>query len=303
MSFHTALTTPALIALAAVAAFVASKISLPLPYLLGPLLASAFVATALPQSLPDNYIFPIWLRMIFIAAIGLMIGAQVTPKLFADIGRLSVSLIALIGFVIIALCWNYAIFRRIGGYDRATAFYSSTPGGLYESIAMGEEAGAHMPRLILQQFLRIIIVVTLLPIGLSLWIGEPVGSAGGMTLSHGSVPLLALPGIFLAGIAGLITGRYLRLPAGQLTGPMTIAALLALTGWKQQLGRFARVPMARLRMLKQMFVTRNKLKPLWPQRLRILGTLIRCLLQREFPVRDTLAALPVTGRLAVKMVN
>ena len=231
MALRTLLTTPALIATATLAAYLAVRMGLPLPYLLGPLLASAVLATSLPQVLPDGYSSPGWLRMIFIAMIGLMIGAQVTPQLFADIGRLSASLMALIGFVITALCWNYTIFRRIGGYDRATAFYSSTPGGLYESIAMGEEAGAHMPRLILQQFLRVILVVTLLPIGLSLWIGAPVGSSGGMTLSHGSVPLTALPMIFLAGLAGLIAGRYLRLPAGQLTGPMVVAAFLSLTGW------------------------------------------------------------------------
>ncbi len=231
MTLRAALTTPALIAIAALAAFVAVRIGLPLPYLLGPLLAAALLATALPNTLPQGYAFPGWLRMIFIAMIGLMIGAQVTPQLFANISRLTASLAALILFVITALSWNYSIFRRLGGYDRATAFYSSTPGGLYESIAMGEEAGADMPRLILQQFLRVILVVTFLPIGLSLWLGAPVGSAGGMTLSHGPVPLSALPGIFLAGISGLIAGRILRFPAGQLTGPLTVAAMLSLTGW------------------------------------------------------------------------
>ncbi len=231
MTLRAALTTPALIAFAVLAAYLAIRIGLPLPYLLGPLLASAGIATSLSHALPAGYSFPGWLRMIFIAMIGLMIGAQVTPQLFADISRLTASLIALIGFVITALSWNYAIFRRLGGYDHATAFYSSTPGGLYESIAMGEEAGAHMPRLILQQFLRVILVVTFLPIGLSLWLGAPVGSSGGMTLSHGAVPLSALPGIFLAGGIGLIAGRVLRFPAGQLTGPLVVAALLSLTGW------------------------------------------------------------------------
>jgi membrane AbrB-like protein len=231
MTLRTALTTPALIAYATLAAYLAVWMGLPLPYLLGPLLASAALATSLPQTLPAGYAFPGGLRMIFIAMIGLMIGAQVTPQLFADSSRLTASLAALIVFVLTALLWNYSIFRRLGGYDRATAFYSRTPGGLYESIAMGEEAGAHMPRLILQQFLRVILVVTLLPIGLSLWLGAPVGSAGGMTLSHGAVPLSALPLILLAGVSGLLLGRFLRLPAGQLTGPLAVAAVLSLTGW------------------------------------------------------------------------
>ena len=224
------ITTIILICLSAIAGVAAERIGLPLPYLLGPLCLTALIATALPDRLPQGYVFPNWLRMVFIAVIGLMIGAQVTPDLFANAQRLLASLLALIGFVVLAIIYNYQVFRRIGGYDRPTALYSSTPGGLYESLAMGEEAGADMPRLILQQFLRVIVVVTLLPIGLSLWIGAPVGSAGGMTLARPSVALTVLPLILVAGGVGIVAGKYLRLPAGQLTGPMLVAASLSLSG-------------------------------------------------------------------------
>lgn len=224
-------TTLALITISALTGVAAHGIGLPLPYLLGPLAVTAFIATAMPQRLPPGYSFPQWLRTIFIAVIGLMIGAQVTPQLFANAGRLGASLSALIAFVIIALSWNYAVFRRLGGYDRVTAFYASTPGGLYESISLGEAAGAEMPRLILQQFLRVIIVVTMLPIGLSIWLGEPVGSAAGMSFASATVPLSVLPAIVVAGAVGLAAGKFLRLPAGQLTGPMAMAAALSLSGW------------------------------------------------------------------------
>ncbi|WP_299844183.1 AbrB family transcriptional regulator [uncultured Roseovarius sp.] len=223
-------TTIILISISALAGIAAEWIGLPLPYLLGPLSVTALIATALPAQLPTGYTFPNWLRMIFIAVIGLMIGAQVRPELFADAGRLVASLLALVAFVGLALAYNYLIFRKLGGYDRPTAFYSSTPGGLYESLAMGEAAGADMPRLILQQFLRVIVVVTVLPIGLSLWLGAPVGSAGGMTLARPSVPLEVLPVIILASAIGIVAGKVLCLPAGQLTGPMAVAAALSLTG-------------------------------------------------------------------------
>ena len=223
-------TTMALILVAALAGFAAERLSVPLPFLLGPLCVTALIATALPAALPDGYAFPNWLRMVFIAIIGLMIGAQVTPQLFENAGRLLASTVALTAFVVMAFAYNYAVFRRIGGYDRATAFYSSSPGGLYESLSLGETAGADMPRLILQQFLRVIVVVTVLPIGLSLWLGTPVGSAGGMTLARPSVPLADLPVILAVGGIGILAGKFLRLPAGQLTGPMSVAALISLTG-------------------------------------------------------------------------
>jgi membrane AbrB-like protein len=83
----------------------------------------------------------------------------------------------------------------------------------------------------MQQFLRIIVVVTLLPLGLSLWLGAPVGSAAGQSLARADVPWSDLPLVALAGLAGLGLGHALRLPAGQMTGPMAVAALLSLTGW------------------------------------------------------------------------
>ncbi|WP_272003356.1 AbrB family transcriptional regulator [Roseovarius sp. ZX-A-9] len=224
------LTTSLLILGAALAGFASRLIAMPLPFLLGPLLATALVATLLPHRLPQGYRFPPRLRRTFIAVIGLMIGAQVTPALFDNPGRLGISFLALIGFVASALAYNYLIFRRFGGYDRATAFYAGTPGGLYESIALGEAAGADMPRLMLQQFLRVILVVTLLPVGLSLYLGAPVGSSAGVSLAQGPVPWQALPWLAAAGAFGLWLGERLRLPAGQIIGPLAVAAALSLSG-------------------------------------------------------------------------
>ena len=218
--------TLALLALSSLAGGLALLLGLPLPFLLGPLVVSAALATALPQHLPAGYDFPAWLRLAFISVIGLMIGARVSPELLASAPQLALSFSAMVLFVPVAHAFNYTIFRRIGGYDPATAFYSATPGGLFESLAMGEEAGADLARLTLQQFL----VVTILPVGLSLWLGQPVGSAGGATLARDGVPWSALPLIVLAGIAGYAAGRWLRLPAGQLTGPMAVAALLSVSG-------------------------------------------------------------------------
>ncbi len=225
-----ALLTTALILLGSVAGFMAQKLGLSLPWLLGPLISAGTIAIALPQKLPDGYTFPNQLRLVFIAVIGMMIGAQVTPALFHNAPRFALSFAALVLFVGLCHSWNYAIFRRLGGYDRPTAFFAASPGGLFESLSMGEEAGGDPARLTLQQFLRIIMVVTILPIGLSIWLGRPLGSAAGMTLAASEVSWLDLPVVVMAGLGGALLGRLLCLPAKQLTGPMAIAAILSLTG-------------------------------------------------------------------------
>ena len=223
-------TTFVLIALGALAGLLADRLGMPLPYMVGPLLSVGAVALALPHWLPAGYGFPARLRLIFIAVIGLIIGAQVTPELFAGAERLVISFAALALFVGLCQGFNYWVFRRLGGYDRPTAFYAGSPGGRFESLALGEEAGGDVARLTLQQFLRIVIVVTALPIGLSLYLGAPVGSAAGMRFSSDDVPWTDLPFVALAGAAGLGIGHVLRLPAKQITGPMLMAAILSLTG-------------------------------------------------------------------------
>lgn len=225
------LVTIGLICLGAVSGWGASRLGLPLPFLIGPLVICAIIATVLPHRLPEGYAFSNRLRHIFIGVIGLMIGAQVTRELFASAPEFAITFTALTVFVGVCLVFNFWVFRTLGGYDRATAFYSSTPGGLYESLTMGEAAGANVARLTLQQFLRVIVVVTALPVGLSLWLGEPVGSSGGVTLARDDVPWTDLPYIVMAGAAGFFGGKLLRLPAAQLTGPMAAAAILSVTGF------------------------------------------------------------------------
>jgi membrane AbrB-like protein len=74
------------------------------------------------------------------------------------------------------------------------------------------------------------LVVTILPIGLSIYLGTPVGSAAGMTFAKEDVPWTDLPLIVVAGVVGVVLGHVLRLPAKQLTGPMAVAAGLTLSG-------------------------------------------------------------------------
>ena len=224
-----ALITLALCVLGGFGGWLASFTPLPLPWLLGSLAICAVPAIAFPRALPRGYAFPQKFRTAFIATIGLVIGAQVSPELLSEPHALVLSMGAIVVFVPLAFAANYTIFRRLGGYDHATAYYSAAPGGLIESITMGEAAGADIRRLVTQQFLRIVSVIALVPMGLSLYEGHPVGSAAGMGFSAAPQPA-NWPMILAALAAGLAFGRLLRLPAWQLTGALLVSASLALWG-------------------------------------------------------------------------
>ncbi|TYB85056.1 AbrB family transcriptional regulator [Oceaniovalibus sp. ACAM 378] len=205
-------------------------IGLPLPWMLGSILTTALLVAMASERFPAGYAFPMWVRMIFIAVIGAMIGAQVDADLIQQWRSMLASLTGVAVFVLAAHGMNYWLFRRIGGYDKATAFYCGTPGGLMESLAMGEEAGADLRVLTIQQFLRIILVVSLVPLGLSLMHGSALGSAAGLSFVDGVPTLRSIPVLLVVAAVGLVVGHVLRLPAGQLTGPLIVSAVAGVTG-------------------------------------------------------------------------
>lgn len=225
--------TACLIAAGSAGGVLATWLHLPMPWMLGSLTVTALIVLLWAPARLEDYVFPNGLRSLFVALIGVMIGSQVTPDLLAQAPDLALTLTALLPFIALCHSANYLIFRRLGGYDPATAFYSGTPGGLMESIAMGEAAGADIRILTTQQFLRIICVISLLPLGLSIWLGAPVGSAAGLAPTAHSAPVSPqnVVLICLAAGLGLALGRKLRLPAAQLTGPLILAALATVTGW------------------------------------------------------------------------
>lgn len=224
--------TSLLLGLGLLSGFVAATFTpLPLPWMLGPLLVTAIFVMSRPRSIPDNYQFPKRFRLVFIAIIGLMIGTQVTWEIVQTLPQFWPSLIAIVFFILSAQAFNMFVFQKLGGYDRATAFYCSAPGGLMESIALGEQAGCNVAVLTMQQFTRIILTLSSVPILVSIWIGEPVGSSAGLVLSGKASGLPLWEDLLIAalvGAVGLVVGT--RLPAGHLMGPLLASAAIGLTG-------------------------------------------------------------------------
>ena len=222
--------TAILLAAGAVMGAVFQRLGTPLPYMLGSLFASALAVAFAQQRFPEGFVFPMKFRMLFVGVIGAMIGARLIPDVAALLPRMLVSIPAVLVFVLAAHALNYLILRRVGGYDRPTAYYAGSPGGLFESILFGEEAGADLRLLTLMQFLRIISVVTLVPVAMSIWEGHPVGSAAGVDIGGGEAALAWVPGVLALALAGVWIGLRLKLPAGQLIGPLVLVGALSVTG-------------------------------------------------------------------------
>jgi membrane AbrB-like protein len=130
-------------------------------------------------------------------------------------GALVTSLSAVVGV------W---LMRRTGE-DRATAFFSSMPGGSGEMVNLGARNGAVLSQVAAAQSLRVLVVVLCVPALFKFLIGD------GVPLNHaGSVSWGWLALIAPLGVAVGFAWQRLRQPNPWLFGPLLVAATLSLAG-------------------------------------------------------------------------
>ncbi len=219
-----------LLAIGLVGGIIGYLIGLPMPFLLGSVLLVGAWTVFATERLGQDVEFPQLLRKGFVAIIGTKIGASFSPALLGTLPQLWPSFLAMIVFVFVAQGMGYAVYRRIGGFDRVTATYAAMPGGLVESISIGEQAGADVKVLTIQQFARIILVVFTVPILFLIWSGEPVGSAAGQDADSAVAELRDLLLVAAISLAGIWVGQKLHLPATHMMGPLLLSAVLHAIG-------------------------------------------------------------------------
>ncbi len=201
-------------------------LGLPLPFMLGSL-TSTMLLVILANRRGITLQIPRILRKVFIGVIGTMIGSTFSPDILQRLPDFVVTLSVLVVYVFVAHTLGYLICRHIGHYDKVTAFYSSMPGGLVEAVALGEQGGGNVKILTLSHFLRLCLVVVLVPTFFYLYFGNAVGSAAGQSFA-GEQPANWRDVLVIALItgSGLVVARYLHIPAGHLIGPLILSAIV-----------------------------------------------------------------------------
>ncbi|MGC6452580.1 MAG: AbrB family transcriptional regulator [Candidatus Puniceispirillaceae bacterium] len=209
------------------AAFV---IGAPMPFMLGGIFgAASFVlwyergGSRLPRVTR-------WVRLVFMAIIGSMIGSRFSPELLVLLPQFWLSGLLLLPFILVSHAGSYAIMRRFGRYESRDAYFASLPGGIVDSIALAEQAGADVRIVTAQHFTRIILVVTSVPLLFLLVEGEVVGSLAGETLATANYSARDVGLILGIAAAGLTIGTAVRLPVAHMMGPLFLTLSLTVTG-------------------------------------------------------------------------
>lgn len=198
---------------------------LPLPFVLGPMYACLLANLVYP-----HLSGPSWIRPPVVAVIGVMLGSAFKPELLDAFYLWTIPLAGLLTAVGITVFVNYIFYRWIAGFEKTTAFFSSTPGGLVEMVLLGGQYGGKETDIALAHSSRILLVVMLLPWVIRYVLGIPFS---GRTVT--GPPLTDLtPWIFLlmlaCAVTGALVGKILRFPAYAFVGPMIVSAIIHLTG-------------------------------------------------------------------------
>ena len=198
---------------------------LPLALLLGSLVVTGVVAAGGWRPFGRAATLPMKLRSAFVPVIGVSIGGAFTPEVLGQAGAWGPSMLALLLFLPLTHGVGYLVYTR-GGLPRLESFFGSVPGGLIETVQMGEEAGGDVKLITVLQFLRLILTIIFVPLIFMALTGGAVGSASGVTMPAAAVPLTVqeVAVLLAAGVLGFLVGRALRLPAAIMTGPILFSA-------------------------------------------------------------------------------
>lgn len=209
------------IAAAGVAAF--KLLNLPLPWLLGPIVACLIAALS---GVPMRGIQPLSEAMRTI--LGVAVGATFTTTLLASMVGMWPTLMmipvmtGLIGLI------GVAYFQRLWGFDFATSYYGAMPGGLQDMLVFGEEAGGDVRALSLIHATRVMVIVVALPFLLTLvWdadLSNPPGDPAA-TIAWQQLVLM----VFCA-LVGWQVAKRIGMFGASILGPLLFAAALALAG-------------------------------------------------------------------------
>ncbi|MEC3860693.1 AbrB family transcriptional regulator [Mesobacterium sp. TK19101] len=211
------------LAVAAVGAAVFVYAGLPLPLLLGPMLACLAAALA-GVKMKGMGTLGIFMRTF----LGVAVGSSVSPQVVAQMPSYATTLAFVPVFILVIAACGYPLFRYAFGMNHPTAYYGSMPGGLQDMLIFGEEAGGDPRALSLIHATRVLVIVTIAPLLMQwLWNADLSAPPGQRASQIDPVEI----GIMIAaGLIGWKVAERIKLFGASILGPMILTAALSLSG-------------------------------------------------------------------------
>jgi membrane AbrB-like protein len=201
----------------------------PLPWTLGSLAAAAAIAV-----LGVGWDLPSAARNVARPIIGVMAGSAFTADVVVSMRDWWQAIVPLIAFLVLITFAGRLFFIKFCGFDRTTAFFASTPGGLGELTLLGAQYGGSMRQLVLIHATRIVTVVFIVPFAVRLIVDlENTGRGAMIHRSGDALPALDLAILLGCAVAGYALGRPLKMINGVMVVPLVLSAIVHSTGLTQ----------------------------------------------------------------------
>ncbi|UEM05298.1 AbrB family transcriptional regulator [Skermanella rosea] len=198
--------------------------NLPLAWMIGSMVfCTAAAMGGLPVQVPGG------LRSAMIMILGIMLGSAFNPDIVGRLGDWVLSLTGLALYILTGGALGILFLRRVARYDPITAFFTATPGGLNEMVIVGGAMGGDDRTISVAHSARVMLVVMVVPVWFQFFEGYSPAARGPLGPGLTEVPPVDLA--LLASCAvGALLGKWLRLPAYMLVGPMLLSAAIHLAG-------------------------------------------------------------------------
>lgn len=198
-------------------------LDLPLPWLLGPILACLLAALV---GIPLKSIK--FVNESMRTVLGVAVGSTLTPAVLVTFPSMLPTLLLVPVMTVMIGVLGIPYFRRVWGYDFATAYYSTMPGGLQDMLVFGEEAGGNVRTLSLVHATRVLVIVVALPFILKgIWDADLSNPPGAPATA---LPISELLIMVACAIVGWQGAKRLGLFGASILGPLIVAAVVTMLG-------------------------------------------------------------------------
>lgn len=231
INFHKLLLMIKTIAIAIVGALIANLIHLPVPWLLG-----SMVAVVIASRLGLKLFWPKYMRDLGIVIVGYSIGLSFTKDalklIFVQLPSIFLATIIIIGF-----CIGLAfIISKMTRLDYPSVLIGSIPGGLSQMLLLGEEIkGINLSIVTFLQVSRLILIVVFVPLFVFSPFVANEPSSSSMVVHSPTIGFEELFPSILVFVPIVVLSIYfakkLKFPTPYLVGPIFSTAIVGLLGY------------------------------------------------------------------------
>lgn len=199
-------------------AFIAQKLHLPIPWLLGPLFITALLKiNNVPIECHKSA------RQIGLLIIGLSLGLYFTPDMIRIVLSHWMVLLCGLAFALILGALTACIIYKWGDVDFKTAWFASAVGGANEMANLADHYQARVDKVASAHALRVVLVVVIIPFFYEFmsWQGTDLTEIASIPIHWGNFALL-----FILCLIGCFIFKKFKLPNPWTFGPLLVAMLL-----------------------------------------------------------------------------